>query len=192
MIELLVVIAVAAILLTLTVTGFNNILGSSRMDQAGRMVVDEINLARQTAAARNENVELRFIRKPRTDGSASDVYWQVQAGVLSKTDSTVFSPLKAPSSLPTGVALETDSSLSPLLAAGSEVSSTSPAYNYRAMTFRPTGELEPVGSLQLNQLPAWSFTIVSERQLGQPLEEMSDFITVQLDPLTGRPRVYRP
>jgi uncharacterized protein (TIGR02596 family) len=193
LVELLVVVAIIAILAGLSVTGFNSILRSSRLDQAGRAVLDEINLARQVASARNENVELRFIRRPRDDGSGSNVYWQVQSGVLSVTGTTTnFSPLRPAASLPAGTAMETNATLSPLLAWGQEKTQTNPNYKFVALTVRPTGEVEPVNTPPVNALPQWCITIVPERQMGQPLAQIADFVTIQIDPLTSRPRSYRP
>jgi prepilin-type N-terminal cleavage/methylation domain-containing protein len=65
LLELLIVIAILAMLSSVTVAGFNSIVASSRMDLAGRIVVDEIALARQMAVSRNENVLLRFQKQPR-------------------------------------------------------------------------------------------------------------------------------
>lgn len=193
LVELLFVVAIIVVLTGLSITGFNSILKSSRMDQAGRTLLDEINLARQLASARNQNVELRFIRRPRTDGSGADIYWQLQSGLLSVTDSsTNFSPLRSVASLPLGTALEPNVLLSPLLAQGQEKSHTNPDYKFVALTVRPTGEVELVNTPPVNALPQWCLTIVPERHLGQPLSEIADFVTIQIDPLTSRPRSYRP
>lgn len=193
LVELLVVIAIVAILSGIAINGFNSILNSSRMEQAGRTLIDEINLARQSAAARNENIELRFIRRGREAGSDAGVYWQLQAGTLTVSNSaTNFVPLKAAASLPVGTVLETNATLSPLLAAGVERSNASPSYKFVALTVRPTGEIEPLNTPPINQLPAWCVTIVPQRQLGQPFSQINDFVTVQIDPLTTRPRFYRP
>lgn len=192
LVELLVVMAISGILLALTVLGFNSLLTSSRMDQGGRLVVDEINLARQLAVTRNENVEIRFIRRNRAGETGASVYWQMQAGVVDKTNAAVFTPIKQAAQLPAGIVIETGTLLSPLLTQLPESNNIAPSYTYRSIVVRPTGEVEPAGTPPVNELSRWCFTLIPERQLGRPLGEIRDFVTVQIDPLTARPRPYRP
>lgn len=192
LIELLVVLVIVSILSVFAMNGFNGVLNSSRMGLAGNTVLDEINFARQSASARNENVELRFIRRAR-EGTTTNVYWQLQSGTLIVSNVvTNFVPIKSVASLPVGTALSANSTLSPLLALGAVQTNTSPSYQFVALTVRPTGEIEPTNTPPVNQLPQWCVTIVPERQLAQPFSEVPDFVTVQIDPLTARPRFFRP
>lgn len=192
LVELLVVIGIMALLLGFGSVALNNVVNSSKMDQAGRQVLDEIALARQTATARNKNVELRLIRKPRTDGSGGNVYWQLQSGIVEATDSTNFSPIKSPASLPAGVALETSTEASPMMGYGSVETNSAPAYQFKRLIFRPSGELERTNVPPVNQPKLWVLTLVPERKLGEPLANQNDFITIQIDPITGRARAFRP
>lgn len=187
LLELLVVIAILAILSTLTVAGFNSIVASSRMDLAGRIVFDEIALARQTALSRNENVQLHFQKKTRP-GSAEETFCSVQTFIVNKSNPANNQPFKQASLLPEGVALESSNTYSPLLERAPLVSGKQD----RFLTFRPNGEMEPIAGLDFQNLPDWCVTLVPERSLGKSLSEIADFITIQIDPLTSRPRSYRP
>jgi len=190
LLELLIVIAILAMLSSVTVAGFNSIVASSRMDLAGRIVVDEIALARQMAVSRNENVLLRFQKQPR-QGTSDAVFYRIQAFIADKADPSKTNAVKGAALLPEGVALDPDATLSPLLnSAPGPINE--PSSLDRILTFRPNGEMEPIPGLPFQNLTDWCLTLVPERSLGKPIPEIPDFITIQIDPLTSRPRSYRP
>ncbi len=183
LIELLVVMGVIILLMTSAAIGLNSILRSSRMDQAGRVLVDEINLARQIAAAQNVSVELQFLSQPRP-GSASNQFWMLQAGIPDKTNANApLVPLRGKTLLPDGIALAPEGALSPILGAAGGNGTAS-------ITIRPNGILEPRAGLSFNT--PWCVTLVPERKLGSAIADLDDFITVQIDPITARPTLYRP
>ena len=82
LVELLVVITIMLLLINFTSLGLNQVLKGMRIEQAGRLIMDEINLARQIAVARNLNVELRLIHKDRAGGT-NGVFYCLQSGVRS-------------------------------------------------------------------------------------------------------------
>src|SRR4051812_40788921 len=63
LIELLVVLSIIVVVITLLIPSFTSILRASRITNATALILDEMNLARQTAIARNRVVELRFYWK---------------------------------------------------------------------------------------------------------------------------------
>lgn len=182
LLELLMVVGIILVLFGMVTVGFNSILQSSRMEQAGRIVVDEINLARQTAMTKNRSVEIRFLREVRRDGTrAEPVFWRMQVGVRGRTEDAEFEPLKGATQLPQGVALAPEGALSSLLAGGGGPVS---------LVIRPTGVLESRSDLSLKD--QWFVTLVPERGLGKSLGDLTDFATVQIDPVTARPSLFRP
>jgi uncharacterized protein (TIGR02596 family) len=190
LLEVLVVMVVVVILITLAARGMSDVLTSTRLDEAGRMVADEINLARQTAVATNELVQVRFMKLPRSSDAETPVFWQIQSGTLQKEDNA-FKPLKAPSRFPTGVIMATPITASPLLS-GSLATNVHPGYDYKSLNIRPTGEIEPVGSPAINELSKWCITVISEKHAGKPIDEVANLVTIQINPLTARTGMYKP
>ncbi len=194
LVEMLTVIALIAFMMGVAMISIEQVIGSTRLDHAGRLVVDEILRARQSAATRNTNVELRFIKTPSEDPSFSPPYfWRVQAGVYSPEDATAFRPIDAPAKLPVGVRITASETLSPLLNRVALKTSTTPAYDYVPLTVRPSGEIDVTPGLPHSERKAWCLTLVPEkRAAAESADEVSDFITIQIDPMTSRPRFYRP
>jgi len=190
LLELLVVIAVVLILVSMASLGMNQILQSVRMEQAGRMILEEIQVARQFAVSRNLSVELRVIEMPRGNVPGAPVFWCLQSGMRDMANTGNFTTVGRMVQLPVGVALSPEPGLSSIIGSLPPLISTHPAYRYIALVIRPTGALEPVSGLPLNQ--PWFMTAVPENKLGAPLADISDFVTVQIDPWTARPTLYRP
>ena len=191
LIEMLIVIAVLALLTGLASLAFDQISLSMKLDQAGRMILDEISLARHGAATRNENVELRFIKAPT---SADPYFSKIQSGVYDPGSGTpAFRPIRAPAILPPGVRLTTSGDLSPMLTSISSKTNSSPAYDYVPITIRPNGEIDPINAFPRGNRKKWCITLVSERMAGTSnVNDLNDFITIQIDPVTSRAKAYRP
>jgi len=190
-VELLVVIAIIVILTSIASVGMNQILRSTRMEQAGRMILDEINLARQIAAARNLNVELRFMEKTREETPGGGLtFCGMQSGVMSKTNSSLFVPVTRLAKLPGGMIMAPEAALSSILGSLPKTNSINPSYNYVSIVIRPTGALEPQTGLALNQ--PWFVTAIAEQDAGKGAADLKNFVTIQIDPWTTRPTFYRP
>jgi len=187
LIELLVVTAIMLILVSMASLGLAQVMEGARMTQAGRSIVDEINLARQIAATRNVNVELRFMEQTR---AGTNVFCGLQSGVRNKAGDGTFVPVTRLTLLPDGVALAPQASLSSLIGSLTKSTATNPAYRYVAVIIRPSGSLEPASGLSLNQ--PWFVTAVPETKLGVDIAALKNFVTVQIDPWTARPTAYRP
>ncbi len=186
LLEMLVAISIIIILITLAVRGMGNVLDGRRMEEAGRIALDEINLARQLAASRNLNVEVRFIKKPRST-AASATYHALQRGMIEK-DGT-FTPITGITALPDGIIFAPEGYLSSMIDALPKRNDSS-GYTYTSVVIRPTGMIEPQPGLALN-VP-WFVTAIYEKDIGKGEENISNFVTLQIDPWTSRPVLYRP
>lgn len=181
LVELLVVVAIIAVLATLAINGFSSVTSSTRMEQAARMLAGDIDFARQAASSRNENVEIRFSKTNRPNSlSTGNVFWQWQVVLPNKTNAANFTPLRPRASLPEGVVIDDSATHSPLLKSTNTI------------VFRPSGEMNPVAGVDFTQPAQWCLTLVPERQLGTSVAAMSDFVTIQINPLVSRPQTYRP
>lgn len=188
-IELLVVIAIVAILLAATGPALSGLLESGRVAQAATLLTNQLTIGRFKAIAENRPISLRIIRK---DASSSFDRLQL-VGFDSKGNVTVAERV---ATLPTGTTIAQSSDLSSLLAPSSNpevsASSTDPIvpglgtnYRYVEITFRPRG------SLNLDISKKWFATVMLLRS-DQSNEVPSNFTTIQIDPVNGGVRYYRP
>lgn len=177
LVELLTVVAVLGVLLVLVTPALNSITSASSITQTTNLFLGQIELARQLAEVRNRPIEVRILKKnDDSHFSGIQLWWP---GLSQPADKTVV--------LPQGTLV--NESLSPWLAkmdsgtiptGGSWSGST-----YRSFAIRPTGELEPRPSVDDR---AQLFLTISSREEPTP----SNYSTIQLNPDTSRPLLYRP
>jgi len=187
LIELLVVVAVLGILLVLALPAVRSVLDSQALALAGRLISDELALARQEALTRNRLVELRIFRVPAGNGT-----WKaVQRFYDGREGTTALSRLQK---LPGNTQIS--SPLSPLLdllvtnsatrVLGTNVPQLGGDVDYVSVRFQPTGELD------------WSvrgtnsyLTVVLERDAARS-EPPPNFASILVNPATGRATLFRP
>jgi len=203
LIEILLVLCVVSALVLLALPAFTPLLASAKLNAGGHHLADRLNLARQTAVARNAQVEFRLYKLPNDDGASSAgpvSYRAFQAFVIS-SDGTSTNAVYPPTFLPNGIACLTASGLSSLLSdaasnppihvTGSGAQSglggrVSGAFSYIAFHFNSDG------STDLSPTQSWFVTVASSRA---PLKENgapANFITILLNPLNGRTRLLQP
>ena len=176
LIELLAVVAVLSILLVLVTTAFNSIATSSSITQSTNLISGQIELARQLAAVRNRTIEVRFLKKTGEPFSALQLWWP---GLNQSAEKPVV--------LPQGTLL--NESLSPWLATMGNgtvpVGAPWAGATYRSFAIRPSGALEPppAAASRTNL-----FLTISAREEATP----SNYATIQVNPDTSRPILYRP
>ncbi len=222
LIELVVVIAVIAIIASFTVPAVLTMLKGSSMTQASQLLVDQLALARQQALSKNTTVEVRFYRygDPEIPGEsaanpesgkfrAMQVFQVLPSGaaipigkVQQLPTSVIFSanlddPKQSFSSLFITEKLVTQDKVSndktmPELPRGIKKN-----YEFVAFRFQPDGstDLAPTGS-SASGVGVWFVTLhgIAEKPLkeGGNLRPPPNFFTVQIDPVNGTTRVYRP
>lgn len=175
LIELLAVVAVLGILLVLVTPAFNSIATSSSITQATNLISGQIELARQLAAVRNRTIELRFLKKTDEPFSALQLWWP-----------SLDQPAEKPVVLPQGILL--NESLSPWLATMGNGTVPVGAWKeatYRSFSIRPSGALvSPPAAADRKNL----YLTISAREEATP----SNYATIQVNPDTSRPILYRP
>lgn len=192
-IELLVVVAVLGVLAIMTVPAFNSLVGDARLAQGGDRMVSFLNLARQTALARNLPVEVRFYRYA-ASGEESSSYRAFQAFLIDEEGKA--SPITRMETLPEGVVFSSSSQLSSLL--GTDRTKTWSAidpqpvlpqanhYECRAFLFRPNGDAGLPSSKK------WYLTMHKSSAADDLSQPPDNFFTIQLDPQGGAASIYRP
>lgn len=193
--ELLVVTAIIGLLAGMTIPAFNSIVTSSKLTSAAHATADHLNFARQTALTRNTSVEVRFYKLPdsgRSSSGTASVYRAIQLFIknenfLQPLGNCVYLPSPiifvdtavASSLLANSVTIEQDSDGQPSLGVFGH------NYKYRAFRFRASGGTDLSGNSIHLSLASATDRIVSN-------DLPSNFITVQIDPVTGRIRSFRP
>jgi uncharacterized protein (TIGR02596 family) len=196
LIELIVVISIIALLTLLIVPAFNSLGRASQLTTATGSILDELNLARQTALTRNRVVEVRFYSLP--DAVDPALAFRALRTFISDESGDQLSPLGGLKALPVGSVILDDLKFSTLLSEttrprkASEVEDlpNAPATPYKSIRFRPTGGVELSAFTSTND--NWFLTIKNERDPGYPDRPADNFATIQLDPVTGRARPLRP
>jgi uncharacterized protein (TIGR02596 family) len=203
LVELLVVMAIIGLLLTLSVPSFIRIARSSNVTAGGKMIVDQFNLARQTAASRNRPIEVRFYFLPPSEEGPGGVPSQWRAIQLFVQEESGARPLAPVRFLPNTIIIagdvDGDQDKSPLLNAittNTIARLELPGYRdngsikIKSFRFRPTGELDGLSSIgKVNPfITVYPLFDKPNAKIGIP----NNFFTVQVDPLTGRIRTHRP
>jgi uncharacterized protein (TIGR02596 family) len=204
LLELLVVIAIIGVLSAMLVPSVTQILGGMSVTNAGQAIQSQLALARQFANARNREVEVRFYEVPESPGSSQNRFTMYQSWIYDANGANP-TPLGKIASLPTGVlidALPTDGGTATVCSStlinsaphqGTQKIPSQGAADYKYRAFRFTGSggtdlaLSGPGSSD-----TWYLT--ARRAVDSPTESApsKNFYVVQVDPLTGQMKSFRP
>ncbi len=194
MVELLAVMVVLSILLLVSMPSLVNSTGGSRLTIAGDLLLNALSEAQQKALASDSEVEVRFFenQEPSPFSGARDLTsFQVFTLASTVEDAALasFTPSSGITKLPEGVVISRKDQINSLLQQPfkEQVSSDGKenAKRYLAIRFLPDGST----SLSSGQL--WYITLVAETS-EEKGEIPVNYYTVQLDPVTGRLRTFRP
>ena len=190
--ELLVVMIVLSILLVVVAPTLVQNTAASRLTNAGDLVLNKLSEAQQQAIAENSEVEVRFFETV-APGSLDQVprlhslkFFTLGVGEGSDGNGR-FIPSSSLIRLDEGVVISSKPKISSLIEAGFKQEETvaEPADRYLSLRFLPDGSTElPEGS-------PWFITLVLQDTEAKP-DVPANFYTVQIDPVTGRVRSFRP
>lgn len=207
LVELLTVIAIISILAALSVTAFNQISRASKLAAAGQSLVDNLNLARQTAMTRNRRVEVRIYQFPSAPGSSDTACRAIRlflvqsAGDLLPLTKTICfqDPVVLSDS---GTNLPNSSSTTSTILAPTDISKNATTdatndatkwpvpgmttYQYISFNFLPDGgtDLDPGKN--------WLATLMLANDPLIANSLPANYLTVRIDPVIGKASVFRP
>jgi len=206
LVELLVVISIIGILVTLLVPSFNGILGGNRLGTASEMVLGVFSSARQLAATKNREIEVRLLvfKNPDFPSSSSNQIRGVQ--LMQVEESGTFSSIEKPRLFPNGIISGTSvvsgTSVSTLVSGTAiyssgdrPISTVGTIYHYYNFHVRPDG------SFNLNNLGLpvsvtnYYLTLYDEKydaKVQLTGSAPNNFSTIQIEPATGDTTLYRP
>jgi len=200
LVELLVVLAITAILAALSIPQISAVMQAYQLTSTGQTVINQLELARQSALSGSHAVQVRFYYLPENNSPSPStaplaVYRAMQSftennptasgvTVTALTKSFFFS---AP------IIISNSATVSPLTATTLQTPlATDPPlpgyqmnYKYLAFRFRPDGSTDLQAGL-------YSVTLVLENQPVVANGLPKNFQTLQIDPTTGGVRSFRP
>lgn len=195
LLELIVAISIIVLVMVMLVPAFGTLGRAAHLTTATATILDELNLARQTALTRNRVVEVRFYCLPDQVDPAK-AYRAIRS-FISDESGDHLAPQGAVRALPVGVVVLDDVKFSTLLSETTrprkptevEELRDAPATPYKSIRFRPTGGVELSAYANNDN---WFLSIKNERDASYPDRPADNFATIQLDPITGRARQLRP
>lgn len=213
LIELLVVCAIIGIIVGFTIPAATTLMRGSQLTQGSQLLSDQFALARQIALSRNHPVEMRFYKyaDPETPGedTKEPSTWRYRAFQSFETlENGAIIPLNKVQMLPNAVVMSSGR-LSTLLDETVRGTAKKPAENdpeipripskkvsktesyvYQSFRFRPDGstDLSSTGDVQ------WYVTLhgLNDRQAEESTKPPPNFFTLQVDPVSGTARSFRP
>ena len=206
LVEMLVVLAIIAIVTSLAVPMITSVMRTYQLDSAGQVVVNQLNLARQTALSRGHAVEIRLYLLPDYNTAASGtptVYRAMQSFIeldpaqSGTTESYSTSPLVKPIFFQAPViisAVTSPNAVSPLLPTTANANTADPSnplpvygsnYKYAMFHFKADGSTDLTSGLN-------SLSLVLETDKATSTGLPANFQTVTIDPLNGAIRSFRP
>jgi uncharacterized protein (TIGR02596 family) len=200
LIELLVVIGLITTLAALSVPAFSHMVKAAALSNAGFSVIDQLNLARQTALSRNCSVQVRFYRLPDDTGTGSPADYRAVQIFLD--DGRALEPLGKPVYFPSRIIIAPNPVVSSIMddTMTGLLPETAPEpgdpglgeyggnYRYRAFYFKPGGATDLPDSQ--NRLVFFSLINKTDQLAANGLP--ANYLTIQIEASTGRVKSYRP
>jgi len=196
LIELLVVVVIIAILIGMTIPAFNSLMNTRGVTQAADMLINQLSYARQAAVGQSMKMEFRFLsyKDPSLPGDpAGGACHAVQVYLINAQ--SISQPLTKVVTLPDSVVMDSGTNFSSLLSGASYPSNgaTPPSiprvgtsYTYHSFIFNSDGSTDLAPGNQ------WFVTVHNARQQPSGQTPPHDFATVEIDPLDGSLRTFRP
>jgi uncharacterized protein (TIGR02596 family) len=180
---------IIVVLTALVVPAFNSLGRSTNLTVGAQQMIDQLNAARQQAIAVNRQVEVRFYKLPDELG-ASPAYRALRVNILN-SDGTTQSAERV-QRFPKGIVILETPSVSTLSGlSASTTNETLPGGEsapYVSFRFRPDGSTD----LDAQASSRWFWTLAQATDSPGGNGVPANFATIQLDPVTGRPKLFRP
>jgi uncharacterized protein (TIGR02596 family) len=191
LVELVTVLGIMLILAALAFPSIAAILTSSSLTESGQILSSQISLARQIASSRGYPVEVRLIQSPTTG-----YYYAIQ--LFAVTSGGTLTPANHLVLLPAGAVISASTTtLSPYLAnlqTGTlpQMNAAGVLSNYVSFRISPNGLVDPYPALPSPGGFAYLYLTVVPLQSATVTTAPSNYVTVQINPVTGSQLVYRP
>jgi uncharacterized protein (TIGR02596 family) len=194
LVEMLVVVAIIGMLLFIATPSILGTMEASQLTNSGTSLSFKLSLAQQMAVSRKKPVEVRFYTYIYNGVSAVRGY---QLFLQSDPNAANFGlkAIEGPEYFGDGSVVGLTGTLSPLLQGAGTNATEEPWASKGAGTTYHRVVFYPDGSTNLNLSLAQAFlTLGGERTLTEAGAGVAppNYFTIQIDPVTGRTRTYRP
>jgi uncharacterized protein (TIGR02596 family) len=187
LLELLFVLAIGAILVGVVATSYASTMQAVAVTTSADLIRDLFSEARASAVAQNMDVEVRIYNLAPTAG-ATPIYCALQ---LHRVNSDGTTPaLTKILFLPQGAAIDATTTHSSLIASNTQIAppdASDPYLNAQTRVFHFLAN----GATDLAPSTTWFLTVRSATQ-SDPAHFPANWACVRVDPVTGRPQIYRP
>lgn len=204
LIEMMAVLAIIAVLIAVLVPSMKSFGGARSLENTGQFFMDQWNLARQEAMARQSLVEFRIyqFRDKQSAGTAPEIlgfqYFTVDTDGARRA-------ISKPLYFPEGIVISTDQDLTSVVS----LSTSSPLpsdpkimkadgpYAYRSVVFRPDGSTDLSYDEEKETSPGVTTRVrtkhfITLRQRADAGKPPANYYTVLIESTTGRTKAFRP
>lgn len=187
LVELLVVVAIIAALSVLALPAITSVAKGTSLTRAEQLVADQFALARQEATGKNREVQVRLIWK---DGNPAG-YRGVQLWAPSVSDVTDYRSISRIAWLPEGILISAVPQMSPLIGSPT-IPETNAVFPGRGLTKYCGFRFRAGGGTDLNFNSTSNFVTIVQDKDASVSTAPANYAVVQVDPVNGRTRTYRP
>ncbi len=209
LVELLFVMAIMGIVAGLVLPAFNTVGKSQGLTNAGSALLDQLASARQAAISQNRVVEVRIYKRREDPTRALNVTsnperfrsFRTMIRDEAGTNAFVLQPMQE---LPARMVFSESQAFSTLifpyttpsrdyvtLLQKEDLSPTEKNVPYQLIRFKPTGGTDLAASGPIPN-EKWFITIKSDNEVETATVPGKNYVTIMLDPVSGRVRTYRP
>ena len=182
LVELLIVMGILMLLVAVTIPSLSGLKRSSDMQVAATRAIEQFQLGRQIAKVKNRSVEMRIYTADKTALGAPSIQ------LFSVKDDGTLEAAERRVVLPNSVAFSESATFSDFLNKYSTKTNDSKYGDFYSFRFRGGGQ----PALSVTNTPP-ALTIMSREDVERNSGSLPpNYVTIQLEPQTGRPRVYRP
>ena len=194
LLEMIVVIAIVGIIAAMAIPVAGSVSRATKLTQASQTIGDQLAIARQTAIATNRAVEVRFYQYADPEVPGSKVAFRaIQA--LEIVNPRLITAVDKLQALPDSMIIDSAPVLSSILdpakrtvSAGTDsLPRVGTNYKYVAMRFRPDGSSD-----LLPTAGTWFLTVHDEIQGDGLTQPPPNFATIEIDPVNGALKFFRP
>jgi uncharacterized protein (TIGR02596 family) len=204
LLELIAVMAIIVIVAALVMPSVQGLAGSSNLKGSANSLVAQLDLARQTASARNRNVAVRLYqdttKSPDTNGNMP--YRLLALVIPASAGSTSDEFIAAPQGLPGDVIIDSSTAFSTLLNTGLGATGLRPVAATEAASAPASVRNLPYvqftflanGTVNLDSNQQWCLTLINENKaLKNPTSgPAANYATLSISPQTSHVSVYQP
>jgi len=203
-VELLAVLAIFVIVAALVMPGLQGLTGSANLKSSASNIIAQLDLARETASARNRTVAVRLYQDTTKapDNNGNSPYRLLALVIPSANESSTDEFLAIPQGLPGDVIIDSSTAFSSVLNTGLGASGLRPIAATEAASAPASVRNLPYvqftflanGTVNLDSTQQWCLTLINgTKALKNPTSgPAANYVTLTINPQTSHISTYQP